>query len=495
VSYVLALAFVALAALTGAFLERIIDLPNVSIVFLFAVLGAAVGFGTWPAVAAAVASFLAYNFFFVEPRYSFTVARPHELLALVVFLAVGLATSALAGRVRDQARVARDRTKATRRLYDVTRRLSGAATIEQVAEVAAAETSAGLARTALVFVADGPDLRLQAMWPPSDDLDAAASAAARWARDHDEPAGHDTATLPNVPWLFLPLRASGGVVGVMGVQVGPQRIDTEARALLDALAEQTGAALERASLAREIGAVKARAETERVRNTLLASISHDFRTPLASILGAATSLSDLGERLTPATRDDLLGQIQDEARHLDRMVRDLLWITRLESGSLELRRDWLDLRETAQRIVEAERRRRPGRTITLDAGQVPLVRADATLIEQAITNLVENALVHGGAEARVEIALTAAGPRVEASVTDDGVGIPADMLGHVFEKFVTAPTADMRAGQGSAGLGLAIARGVVEAHGGTIRVESPASGGRGARFVVSLPLEADGGRT
>ena len=183
--------------------------------------------------------------------------------------------------------------------------------------------------------------------------------AARWAFTHDEPAGADTATLPTVPWYFLPLRTPRSRVGVVGVAQaeGTRPPDTEERALLETLADQTAAALERALLAREMVVTRTAAETERVRNTLLASISHDFRTPLSSILGSATSLIEYGDKLGAEARQDLLGHVKQEAEALDGMVRNLLAITRIDAGVLELRTDWVDLREVAERVVGALRRR------------------------------------------------------------------------------------------------------------------------------------------
>ena len=276
----------------------------------------AVSFGIWPAIYASVLSFLTFNFFFIEPLYTFTIAEPYELLALVTFLIVAVVTSALAGRVRQQAKVSASRMRAMRRLYEFTRRLSGLAALDAVAEGAASEIHASLGRPVVVMLARDDDLDLTAAWPPEDALDAAAMTAARWAYSHVEPAGADTATLPIIPWYFVPLRIGDKTLGVVGVAKDKDTppLDSEARALLDTLSEQTAAALDRASLTREMVSARTATETERVRNTLLASISHDFRTPLSSILGAATSLIDYGDKLDRAATKDLLGPDQDRGR-------------------------------------------------------------------------------------------------------------------------------------------------------------------------------------
>ena len=378
----------------GEGLTALTPIPNLSMLFLVAVLLIAVNFGIWPAIYASGLSFLVYNFFFIPPLYTFTIAEPYELLALVIFLVVAVITSALAGRVREQATISADRMRAMRRLYEFTRRLSGLASFDAVAEGAASEINASLGRAVVVLLEQDGDLALIAAWPPEDALDAAPMTAARWAFSHGEPAGADTGTLPIVPWYFMPLRIGEKKLGVIGVAksegVGP--LDSEARALLDALSEQTAAALERASLARDMVSAKTATETERVRNTLLASISHDFRTPLSSILGSATSLIDYGDKLDSSAKKDLLLQIKQETEGLDEMVRNLLAITRIDAGALELRRDWIDLREIVDRVASAARRRGARQQIEVALpADLPLVRADATLVEQAIGNVIGNA--------------------------------------------------------------------------------------------------------
>ncbi|HET7165289.1 MAG TPA: sensor histidine kinase KdpD [Pseudolabrys sp.] len=485
---------VAAALAVGEALTKITPIPNLSIVFLLAVLVTAMSFGIWPAIYASVLSFFVYNFFFIPPLYTFTIAEPYELLALVIFLVVAVISSALAGRVREQARISGSRMRAMRRLYEFTRRLSGLATLDAVAEGAASEIHASLGRPVVVLLAQGDDVVLIAAWPPEDTLDAAAMTAARWAYNHVEPAGADTGTLPIIPWYFVPLRIGTKTLGVIGVskEKDAPPLDSEARALLATLVEQTAAALERASLARDMVTAKTAAETERVRNTLLASVSHDFRTPLSSILGSATSLIDYGNQLEETAKKDLLGQIKKEAEDLDEMVRNLLAITRIDAGALELRRDWIDLREVAERVVSAARRHGARQRIEINLpADLPLVRADATLAEQAIGNVVANAIVHTPSETHVLLDANVAPHSVALRVTDDGPGIPSDGLAYVFEKFAKGGEPQGRGPDGGpgTGLGLAIAKGIMEAHGGAIKGESPAENGRGARFIMTFPRE------
>jgi two-component system, OmpR family, sensor histidine kinase KdpD len=297
--------------------------------------------------------------------------------------------------------------------------------------------------------------------------------------------------LPIVPWFFVPLRIGNKTLGVIGVArpEGMAPLDSEARALLDALSEQTAAALERASLARDMVSAKTATETERVRNTLLASISHDFRTPLSSILGSATSLIDYGDKLGAEAKRDLLVQIKEETESLDEMVRNLLAITRIDAGALELRRDWVDLREIVDRVTSAARRRGARQRIEIALpAELPLVRADATLVEQVIGNVIGNALVHTPAETCVLVDALVGPQEIVLRVTDDGPGIPAQALPQIFDKFAKADTTQADGGQGT-GLGLAIARGIMEAHSGAITAESPHADGRGTRIVLTFPRQ------
>src|SRR5664279_1529373 len=482
---------VAAALGIGELLNKLTPIPNLSMIFLMAVLFTAVSFGVWPAIYASVISFVTYNFFFIEPVYTFTIAEPYELLALVIFLVVAVVTSAIAGRGREQAKISAGRARAMRRLYEFTRRLSGLATLDGVAEGAASEIHASLGRAVVVLLAHGDDLELTSAWPPEDALDAAPMTAARWAFSHGEAAGADTGTLPIIPWYFVPLRIGDKTLGVIGV-ARPQNeapLDSEARALLDTLSEQTAAALDRAMLARDMVSARTATETERVRNTLLASISHDFRTPLSSILGSATSLIGYGDKLDAAAKKDLLGQIKQEAESLDEMVRNLLSITRIDSGALELRQDWIDLREIVDRVASAARRRGARHHIEVKlAADLPLVRADATLAEQAIGNVINNAIVHTPSSTHVVVDANITQRAVALCVTDDGPGIPAEALPHVFDKFIKGGESQADGGQGT-GLGLAIAKGIMEAHGGSIRAESPHVNGPGTRIRLTFPIQ------
>lgn len=486
--YFAAVASVALATLGSWYLVRFVPLPNLSMIYLLAVIVPAIAYGIWPAIAASFLSFAAYNFFFIDPTESFTVAHPHELLALAIFLIIAVTIAALAGQAREQMRAAAARTRAARRLYEVTRTLSALPDAAAVMDAAASEVHMALGRPCVILRPGDRDLFVAAAWPPDDRLGTPARAAARWAFAHDEPAGGGTGTLPNSGWTFLPLAAPDGRVGVIGVEQPPQSapLDLEARTLLAALAEQTAAALHRALLSTQVHQARTAVETERVRNILLASISHDFRTPLASILGAATALIDYGDRMDGKARLDLLGQVRDEAGQLDAMVRNLLSMTRLQAGALEIARDWVDIGEALDRVVDLARRR--GATQIFDIskpGEPLLAFADASLLDQALGNLVANAMRHAGATARIALSAERVADAILIDVGDDGPGIAPELGLRIFETFTrgTGPSGD---GGESSGLGLAITRGIVEAHGGTIDLITAAA--PGAHFRIRLPV-------
>jgi two-component system, OmpR family, sensor histidine kinase KdpD len=460
---------VAIATLAGRLFSAMAPLPNISMVFLLAVLFSAVSFGMRLAIYASVLSFLAYDFFFLEPLYTFQITEPSELLSLTIFLIVAIVTSALAGRIRDQARAANERMIATRRLYEFTWKLSGLTDIDAVADGAAGEIHVSLRRPAVILLNRNEELSLAAAWPPEDRLDPATWDAARLAFSRNEPAGFDTHALPGSQWHFIPLRTQRGSFGVVGIarNINNDPFDAEARALLGTLAEQTA---------------------ERVRNILLASVSHDFRTPLASILGSATSLLDFGNRLDTDARTGLLREIKAEAEGLDEMVRNLLAMTRIDAGALELRKDWVDLREIVERVINAAKRRGAALAAALDLpATLPLIRADASLIEQAVGNVVNNVVSHAPEGARLVVDAIVTQQSVSIRATDDGPGIPAEIMPRVFEKFVQGRVGGGKSG--GTGLGLAIAKGIVEAHGGSIAAESPVAEGRGARMVLTFRRE------
>ncbi|SHE49143.1 two-component system, OmpR family, sensor histidine kinase KdpD [Kaistia soli DSM 19436] len=485
-----AVASVALATALGVAIGRLVPLSNVSLLFLLAVVVSAIRAGHVAALIAAVLSGLAYNFFFIQPLYTFTIASPHEVFAFTVFLVAALFAGGLASRVREQAEMARARAVAVQSLYDFARKLSRTARTEDVLWAAVSQLNESFGRPAVLLMPNGEELTTAAAWPPDAELDVTDMTAGRWAFEHNEPAGQRTGTLPASAYQFRPLSSPHGVVGVCGIGWGGQEIDGQSERMLLAVMDQAAIAIDRARLADESIAQATRLQSETLRAALLSSISHDLRTPLATITGAVTSLRELGDRMEPESRDDLLLTIEEEGARLSRFVANLLDMTRIESGSLEVRRDWLDVADVIRAAVERCRRYFPDLVVeTSIAADLPLMQGDGVLLGQVLFNLLDNASKYAAGEP-VRIYARREADAIVISVTDLGSGIAKADLETVFDKFYRRGKADGRAP--GTGLGLSIARGFVEAMGGTIHAESPAQRRRGTRMVIRFPLPEPG---
>jgi two-component system sensor histidine kinase KdpD len=315
--------------------------------------------------------------------------------------------------------------------------------------------------------------------------DTNEAGVARWVFEHRQPAGLGTGTLPGASALYLPLLAPRGCVGVLGVRpADTHAFDTPERLHhLETFANQTALAIERARLADEAQAVEVRMEAERLRNSLLSSVSHDLRTPLATIIGAATTLLEQGERLDTATRRDLLDSVREEADRLNRLVQNLLQMTRLESGEVALRKQWHSIEEVIGAALRRLDKRLAGRRITTRVlPDLPLVPMDDVLIEQVLVNLLDNAIKYTPPGSPLDIVATATEEAVTVEVADRGPGVPPGQEEKIFDKFYRARSDDGR----GAGLGLAICRGVVRAHGGRIWAQNLPGGG--VSFLFTLPL-------
>ncbi|WP_375269836.1 DUF4118 domain-containing protein, partial [Phenylobacterium sp.] len=466
-------------------LDRYIQSVNLAMVFMLAVLVSGLAFGLWPAVAAAAASAFLYNFFFLEPRLTVWIGHPADVLTFAVFFAVALTTGWLTGRVRDQARLVARRASAISAVLAATRRLSSAPDAPTAARALAEQLAAATNGDAIVLTPTGEDLQAAAASEGAPALSPGDMAAARWAWERGEPAGAGTGTMPALPWVFRPLqgvKARAGVAGVSASAVATEDGERFVAALLD----QGAVALERAEFAASAADAEALRRTDRLRAALLNSVSHDLRTPLSTVLGSVTTLIDYGAGLSAAVRDDLLQSIREEAERLSRYVGDLLDMTRLEGGALIARRDWLDARDVLRAAVERVRRRLGGRKIAWDfPDQVTLVMADPTLLEQALVNILENAIAYSPDGSTIEVAAYEDHRNVVISIEDEGRGIPTHDLERVFEKFRRLDEASDR-GKG-AGLGLAISKGFIEVMDGRIAAASPIHDGRGTRILISLP--------
>lgn len=484
---------VAMAVLAGHGLERMTRLPNLSMLFLLAVLISALRFGVWSGVSAAMLSFLAYNFFFIEPRHTFTVAEPQELFALLVFLVAAVATGGLAGRLREQSEVLNERAEATQAHYDFSRKLSGAADLDDVLWLLASQAAATAKGTSVVLLRSGRELEIKTGWPPVDHLATSDWAAARWASDRVEPAGRLTATLPAASFQFRPIVSSKGPVGVIGVapDEAEEALSSTVEAALQFMIDQAAIAIERTLLVAEAAQAEQAREGERLRAALLSSLSHDLRTPLASIVGSVTSLRSLGDKMRKAERADLLETIEEEAGRLSRFVTNLLEMTKVEAGAIDVRRDWIDVAEVVKSAVDRARKLAPERKIEIALpASPPVIRADAGLLEQVVFNLLDNANKYAGPTSVTRVTASVEGGEMRLWVTDDGIGIPREALDKVFEKFYRVAGSDGRAP--GTGLGLSICAGLVKAMGGGIKAESPPpEASQGTRMIITFPLSAE----
>ncbi len=369
--------------------------------------------------------FLAYNFFFIEPLYTLTVAEPHELLALMIYLVVAMLTGSLAGRLRRQSLAAQARARTTLALYEFSRRIAGAVSSEEIATTVASHVHRALGLPCAVLVPRDDDLELAAAWPPAELSDAAEISAARWAFERGEPAGWLTGTLPSVRYQFRPLASPRANVGVLGITPAKadDRLTPEQENMLATVAEQTAIALDRIFLMKEAMKAAALEQNESVREALLASLSHDLRTPLAAITGSASSLRELGDRMTSPQRAELIESIEQEAARLSRFVTNLLEMSRIEAGALKVKRDWVDVadvvRMTAERAARTFGSQAPRISLASD---LPFVRGDANLLQQVIFNLLDNAYKYGASDEPPSIHARGDGDEVVISVTDMGPG-------------------------------------------------------------------------
>jgi two-component system sensor histidine kinase KdpD len=318
-------------------------------------------------------------------------------------------------------------------------------------------------------------------------LEAKEMSVAQWVFEHLQNAGRGTATLPAVGGTYVPLKASRGAAGVLGVFPDGQdgALPAEQRQMVEAFASQTALAVERAALADEAMAAWERVEAEFLRNTLLSGVSHDLRTPLAAITGAVSSLTETGDSLPPPARADMLQTIHTEAERMERLINNLLDMTRLEAGGLVLKKEWQPLQEVVGSALRQLDRRLRGREVTVDLPRgLPLVRIDAVAVEQVLVNLIDNALEYTPASSPLEITgRDGDGGELVVDVADRGPGLPAGAEKRVFEKFFRAPV-DGGGPRRGIGLGLAISRGIVEAHGGKICASNRPGGGAVFRFTL-----------
>ncbi|HEY2445474.1 MAG TPA: sensor histidine kinase KdpD [Rhizomicrobium sp.] len=489
-AYAGSLGMVIAALLIGLLLQKF-GITNVALVFLTSVLASAITYGLWPSLFACLIATLAYNFFFLPPLYTFTIADPENVVALFFFTVVALVASYLSARVRAQALSARERAATTENLYLFSRKLAAVFTLDDLLWAAAFQFAQMLKVRVVILLPEGTSIAVRAGYPPEDTLDDADLAAAKWVWQHGSPAGRGADTLPGAKRLFLPMRTGRGTVGIVGLdsdRPGPL-LTPDQRRLFDALSDQAALAIERINLSDDIDRARLAAETERLRSALLTSISHDLRTPLASILGSASSLRGQRRELDEQARDDLLGTIQEEAERLSRFIANLLDMTRLESGALEPRLDFVDIAD----VTGSALRRASGvlvrHEVNVDlAADLPMLKLDPVLFEQVLFNLLDNAAKYAPPETKIELRAVREGNLARLEIADEGDGIPPDDLERIFDKFYRVQAGDRK--RAGTGLGLAICRGFVEAMGGTIRAANRTDR-RGALLAIAFPVPAE----
>jgi two-component system sensor histidine kinase KdpD len=486
--YGAALVAVALALGIAELIGAAIGSTNSDLVFLTAVVAVAVRFGLWPSLFASLVSALAYNFFFLPPIYTFTIADPHNVTAFGFFTLVAVIVSSVAARVRTHAVATAERARTTESLYAFSRKLAGAGTLDDVLWATAYQTALMLKVRVVLLLPERDTIVVKAGYPPEDILDDADIAAAKWAWENNRVAGRGSDTLPGAKRLFLPMHTGRGAIGVVGIdsdKPGPL-LTPDQRRLLDALADQGALAIERVRLVEEMDRVERNAETERLRSALLTSISHDLKTPLAAVLGSAGTLRDLADKLSASEKAELLGTIIDESERLNRFIANLLDMTKLEAGAISPNVALHDLGEIVGSALRRASRILARHEVELDlAPDLPMLALDAVLFEQVLFNVLDNAAKYAPPQTTIRIQAWRNGDAVSLRVLDEGSGIPPADIEHIFDKFYRAQKTDqVRAGTG---LGLAISRGFVEAMHGTI-VAANRSDRSGAMFTINLPV-------
>ena len=482
-----------IVAIAGGFafaIDRVFPVESLSLVFLVAVLIVAIRHGLWPSIFASLLSFFTYNFFFTEPRLTIHIADREVVLTLLLFLAAAILTGNLASRLRAQAAAQRNVARRTANLYAFSRKIAAAASFDDIVWAAVHHVASTLQCRSLVLApGEGGALAIAGGYPPEDRLDARDWGAARWAWEHGEEAGWSSVTLPSSTWLFLPLKTAQGPQALLGVsfEEGKQRLDPEDRRVLDALVDQVAIAIERARLTTDIEESRVLSETERLRAALLSSVSHDLRTPLVSIIGAATSLIEAGDAVGRDGRMQLAETVRDEGERLNRYVQNLLDMTRISYGALPLDKDWVEPRGLVGGAVRQLKDELREFKVRVDAPlTLPAIKVDPTLIEQTLVNVLDNAAKFGPRGSEIVITAERSGDAIGIAVEDEGPGIPEADRERIFDMFYRVRAADGES-KGT-GLGLAIARGILDAHGGSIRALSRPDGRSGTRIEIRLPL-------
>jgi two-component system sensor histidine kinase KdpD len=485
--YGFSLLVVGIATALGWLVFRRLSVTDVAMVYLLGAMVVATRCGRGPSVIAALCSIALFDLLFVQPLFTFAVADLRYILTFGVMLTTALLISGFTLRIREQAETARDRERRTAALYGLSRDLADSRTRGEIVQVARRHL-ADTFECSMQLLAPGEDGTLDVLAPaaPVPPFDEKERSVADWVYRRNEMAGSGTATLPGASALHLPLAGAGGVVGVLMVAAAELELfqNPAHRHLLETFAGQVAVALERVTLSERSQQARLEVEAERLRTSLLSSLSHDLRTPLGVITGAASGLRDRGEQMTPAARSELLDSILQESERMNRLIRNLLDMIRLETGSLEVQKEWQPLEDTVGvALLRLDERMRDHPVTVHFPGDLPLVPIDGVLLEQVFINLLENAAKHTPAGTAIEISAHPVPGAVQVAVADRGPGLPPGEETRIFEKFYRGTGAEPGKG---VGLGLTICRGIITAHGGRIWAESRPGGGTLINFTLPL---------
>lgn len=486
--YMQSIGLVALATALSFPLRAVIAPTNLAMIYLAVVIVAALYLGRGPAIITSVLGVLAFDFFLIHPYLTFAVSDTQYILTFAALLIVGLVISNLAARFREQAEAVGQRVNETTILYALGRDLAVAGGLEDVIQVIISNVSQAFGRRAVIFLPETEETLRLAGHSPDFVLDDNEQAIATWSFRYAQPTGRGTDTLPAAVARYVPLKTANGVVGVLGVKpADPQREMTpDQRRLLDTFANLCALAVEREQLSEGAQQAQLLREKEKLQTALLNSISHDLRTPLASITGALSSLQDDAGILDEQARQELLSTAWEEADRLNRLVSNLLEMTRLQAGAMQVIREWVDIQEIVGVALGQLTNRLQNRLIQLHIPNgLPALSADLVLVAQAVVNLLDNALKYAPADQPIELEAFCAGKDLILEVADRGPGVPEEELERIFEKFYRA----FRGNTGGTGLGLSISKGIIEAHGGRIWARNRLGGG--LIISIAFPIETE----
>jgi len=487
--YIFGLLLVAISTSIGVLIRGNLEPTNLVMLYLASTVIAAIFLGRGPSLLTAIAGVLAFDYFLVPPYLTFAVSDTQYFITFIALLVVSLVVSSLTARVREQVEAAMQREKQTAALYDLSKDLVSAANLLQVTNIIISQIGHAFGRDVAIFLPDNQQLQIFAS-SPNYQPDENELAVAAWAYQHDQPAGRGTDTLPAASLRCHPLKTSNGIVGVLGVHSKDQTnfLSSEQRLTLAAFANQSALAIERASLSKQAQQAELMRATESLQTALLNSISHDLRTPLVSITGALSSLDEDNDLLNESARRALIENARGEADRLNRLVGNLLNMTRIESGAIKLRLESEDIQDVIGTALEQLGSRVANHKIQVSVPAVfPLVPMDFTLITQVLVNVLENAVKYSPTDSVIEVSAELLDEKTRIKIADRGAGIPSEDLTRVFDKFYRVQRPENVSGTG---LGLSISKGIVEVHHGTIYANTREGGG--TVVTIELPLNNTG---